>query len=80
MPGSSGEPSWLGVGSSALLRRTLRRRSFIAPRLFHSIPESSTAIVTSGRPTVVCQAVSTAALASTTCAPRTPKSSFGSVV
>jgi hypothetical protein len=44
------------------------------------MPESSTEIVTSGLPVVVCQAVSTPALASTTWAPRTPKSSLGSLV
>ena len=39
-----------GTGSSPLLSRILKRRSFIAPASFHLIPESSTAIVTSGRP------------------------------
>src|SRR5687767_14655224 len=42
------------------------------------MPESSTAIVTSGRPVVVCQAVSTEGSRSTRDAPRTPPSSRGS--
>ena len=40
-----------------LFRRTLRRRSVIAPASFHLMPESSTAIVTSGRPVVMFHAV-----------------------
>ena len=66
-----------GSGSSPLLIRTLRRRSLIAPLSFHLIPESSTAIVTSGRPVVVIHAVFAAPLASSMCAPRTPPSSTG---
>ncbi len=45
-------------------------RSIIAPTSFHLIPESSTAIVTSGRPVVICQARSTLM-------PVTPNSSAG---
>src|SRR4051794_24381087 len=62
----------------------------MASRSFHLIPESSTAIATSGRPVVTCQAVSTGrvppesgghdgnayvAWESATLAPRTPHSS-----
>ena len=43
----------------------MRRRSRIAPRSFHLMPESSTAIATSGRPVVVGQAVSTPAASTT---------------
>ena len=42
----------------------------MAPTSFHLIPESSTAISTSGRPVVTCQARSTLM-------PRTPNSSAG---
>ena len=55
----------------------MRRRSLIAPASFHLIPESITAIVTSGRPSVVSQAVEGASVASATCAPRIPCSSTG---
>src|SRR3954467_12249751 len=58
------------------------RRSSIAPASFHLMPESSTAIVTSGRPVVIVHAVLTAAgaqplpdqvvWASTRPPPRTP--------
>src|SRR3954471_16179713 len=60
--------------------RGLNRRSSIAPPSFHLMPESSTAIVTSGRPVVVIHAVFTPADASTTCAPRTPFSSLAFAV
>ena len=48
-----------GSGSSPVLRRTLLRRSTILLASFHRMPESSTAMATSGRPVVVCQAVCT---------------------
>ena len=35
------------------MSRTLKRRSFITPASFHITPESSSAIVTSGRPVVM---------------------------
>jgi hypothetical protein len=41
------------------------------------MPESMTAIVTSGRPVVICQAVGSDGLLSSTWAPRTPFSSTG---
>ncbi len=40
----------------------------MAPRSFHMMPESSTAMTTSGRPVVTCHALSTLG-------PRTPNSS-----
>ena len=68
-----------GTGTSPCESLVLRRRSSIAPRSFHLMPESSTAIVTSGRPVVVAQARSPfGVVASTRCAPRTPCSSRGS--
>src|SRR5947207_9043343 len=53
-----------------MLKYNFVRRSLRAPRSFHLIPESSTAITTSGRPVSSRHAVSTLM-------PLTPKSSFG---
>src|SRR4051794_17749077 len=66
-----------GVGSSPWLRRTLSRRAPMAPASFHLMPESRTAIETSGRPLVVIHAVPTLGSASSMRAPRTPKFSNG---
>ena len=77
MPLISAGPLWLGTGSSPLLSRTLKRRSFITPASFHITPESSSAIVTSGRPVVMVHAVFAVGLVSNTLAPRTPFSSHG---
>src|SRR6266851_1639102 len=85
LPSSGVARPALGLGSSPRLRRTLWRRSFIAPASFHLIPESRTAMATSGRPVVTCQAVWTfggsqlpargLVTGSATEAPRTPQSS-----
>src|SRR5947209_19762778 len=74
-----------GAGSSPGLTRTFARRSVIALLSFHSMPESSTAIVTSGRPVLYCQPVCTGlgaqvppgcvGVSSAMLAPRTPHSS-----
>ncbi len=69
-----------GSSASPRLRRVLRRRSTIASRSSHLMPESSTAIVTSGRPMAVCHAVASAGSSSTRWAPRTPKSSRASLL
>src|SRR5688572_17440651 len=69
-----------GCSSSPRFRRNFARRSFIAPRSFHLMPESSTAIVTSGRPVDVCHPVATDGSLSTSEAPRTPPSSRGSAL
>src|SRR4051795_11715715 len=62
-----------GFGSSPLLSLTFSRTSAIGlPTLFHWMPESSTASVTSGRPVVVAQACAALPFWSTTEAPRTP--------
>ena len=76
--GSSGvaRSGW-GTGASPRSMRVLRRRSTIAVRSSHLMPESSTEIATSGRPVVVSQAVSTASSASARWAPRIPPSSYG---
>src|SRR5438093_3183866 len=52
-----GEPQ-SGTGSSPRLSQVLLLRSLIAPKSFHLIPESCTAITTSGRPVVVSHALS----------------------
>src|SRR6266478_2330930 len=62
-------PAGCGAGSSPRFRWNLLRRSFIASRLFHSIPESWTAIRTSGRPVSTRHEISTLI-------PVTPKSSL----
>src|SRR6266478_2747243 len=62
-------PAGCGAGSSPRFRWNLLRRSFIASRLFHSIPESWTAIRTSGRPVSTRHEISTLM-------PVTPKSSL----
>ena len=49
--------STCGAGSSPGFSRTFERNSSIALRLFHSTPESSSAIDTSGRPRVSSKAV-----------------------
>src|SRR3954468_1584510 len=71
-------PLTCGAGNSPLLSLTLKRRSFIAPSSFHLIPESSTAIVTSGRPVDVSHAAWMGGLLSARWPPRTPFSSIGS--
>src|SRR5918911_4365234 len=52
----------------------------MSPGSFHSTPESSSAIVTSGRPVVIAHAVLAVGLGSKTLAPRTPFSSHGSLL
>src|SRR3954451_6265110 len=70
-----------GSGVSPLFRRIFTRTSPSGlPQLFHMIPESRTAIVTSGRPVVVAQACGALVSASTIEAPRTPLSSRLSAV
>ncbi len=78
-----------GAGSSPGFSQIFLRTAVIAPALFHSIPESSSEIRTSGRPRVVSNAVligvaaathefvpaGNVALPSTTLIPRMPHSS-----
>ena len=61
-----------------MFSRTLRRRSVIAPASLNLMPESSTAIVTSGRPVVMFHAVFASGERSAVESPRTPPSSCGS--
>ena len=81
--------STFGAGSSPGLSQIFLRTAVIAPTLFHSIPESSSEMRTSGRPSVCSNAVFTElpavthepvpagklALASTRLMPRIPHSS-----
>src|ERR1041384_388228 len=62
-------PTGAGAGSSPAFRWNFFRSWFIAPTSFHLIPESWTAITTSGRPVSIRHAMSTLI-------PVTPKSSF----
>src|SRR5207237_6828206 len=62
-------PTGAGAGSSPAFRWNFFRSWAIAPALFHSIPESCTAMTTSGRPVSTRQAISTLI-------PLTPFSSF----
>src|SRR6185369_16069808 len=63
-------PVGAGIGSSPRFRWNLFRRSAMAPPSFHLIPESWTAITTSGRPVSMRHEISMLM-------PVTPKSSFG---
>ena len=49
--------STFGAGSSPGLSKSFARSMLIAPLSFHLMPESSSAIATSGRPTVTSIAV-----------------------
>ena len=55
--------STFGAGSSPVLSSTFLRTELMAPASFHSMPESSSAIATSGRPTLTSKAVFTGLLA-----------------
>src|SRR5438067_1740758 len=52
-------PTGAGAGSSPAFRWNFLRRSAIAPPSFHLMPESCTAMTTSGRPVSLRQAIST---------------------
>src|SRR3989442_648793 len=62
-------PAGAGAGNSPRFRWNFLRSWFMAPVSFHLIPESCTAITTSGRPVSLRQAISTLI-------PLTPLSSF----